>query len=164
MIRKSTVNDREIIQQLLEICFGDRTDYEPYNNLCGRYYLNFKNGNLVALTGLTSDSEFKCLEVDWTCTHPDYRNNGCMQELFTEMLNGVDEPVYCSCWRLADKDKVNLHTLMDMFGFEEVVHSRVHWKVPHNCFRNYKGGCAYCTGDGCECYEDLFLRNGNKCK
>ncbi len=23
---------------------------------------------------------------------------------------------------------------------------------------NYEGGCSYCTGIGCECYEDLFLR------
>lgn len=29
--------------------------------------------------------------------------------------------------------------------------------VPHNCFRNYEGGCSYCTGTGCACYEDLFL-------
>lgn len=54
--------------------------------------------------------------------------------------------------------KGNLHTLMSLFNFEEVIQSRVHWKVPHNCFRNYEGGCSYCTGIGCECYEDLFLR------
>lgn len=81
-----------------------------------------------------------------------------MQELFTEMLNGIQELVYCSCWRLPNNDRANLHTLMSLFGFKKVIQSRVHWKVPHNCFRNYEGGCLYCTGVDCECYEDLFLR------
>ena len=85
-----------------------------------------------------------------------------MQQLFAEMLNGVHESVYCSCWRLRNNDKPNLHTLMSLFGFEEVVESRVHWKVSHNCFRNYEGGCSYCTGIGCECYEDLFCRKDKK--
>lgn len=51
---------------------------------------------------------------------------------------------------------------MSLFSFEEVIQSRVHWKVPHNCFRNYEGGCSYCTGVDCECYEDLFLRKDKK--
>lgn len=161
MIRKSTTDDREIVKQLLELCFGKRTDCEQYNNLDGRYYLRFENDNVVAITGLTAKSEFKHLEVDWTCTHPDHRHKGYMQELFAEMLNGVHDSVYCSCWRLSNSDRVNLHTLMDMFGFEEVVHSRVHWKIPHNCFRDYEGGCPNYTGNGCECYEDLFLRKGS---
>lgn len=158
MIRKSTSADKEIIQRLLELCFGVRNDYEPYSNLYDRYYLYFENDVLVAMTGLTSNSEFKHLEIDWTCTHPDYRNKGYMQELFKVMLSDISEPVYCSCWRLQNKDKANLYTIMNMFGFEEVVHSRVHWKVPYNCFRDYDGRCTYCTGFGCECYEDLFLR------
>lgn len=47
---------------------------------------------------------------------------------------------------------------MSLFSFEEVMQSRMHWKVPHNCFRNYEGGGSYCSGVDCECYEDLFLR------
>lgn len=47
---------------------------------------------------------------------------------------------------------------MSLFSFEEIMQSRMHWKVPHNCFRNYEGGGSYCSGVDCECYEDLFLR------
>lgn len=80
-----------------------------------------------------------------------------MQEIFAKMLKNVRDSVYCSCWCLANNDKANLYTLMKLFGFEEAVHSRIHYKTPHNCFRDYKGGCSYCTGNDCECYEDLFL-------
>lgn len=158
MIRKSTADDKEQIQQLMQLCFGDKNNLEPYENLKDRYYLYFKDNMLVAMSGLTSNSEYDHLEIDWTCTRPEHRHKGYMQELFAEMLNCVHESVYCSCWRLPNNDKPNLHTLMSLFGFEEVVESRVHWKVPHNCFSNYEGGCSYCTGIGCECYEDLFLR------
>lgn len=83
-----------------------------------------------------------------------------MQELFALMLNDIDEDVYCSCWRLPNNDRVNLYTLMSLFGFKEVIHSRVHWKVPHNCCRDYAVGCVYFTDNECECYEDLYLRKG----
>ncbi len=162
VIRKSTQEDREMIKHLMQLCFGSYKELEPYANLDGRYYLYLKDGILVAMTGLTSDSEYGHLEVDWTCTHPSYQNGGYMQELFTKMMDGVDEDVYCSCWRLPNKDKVNLHAIMSSFGFKEVVRSRVHWKVPHNCFRDYEGGCVCYTGAGCECYEDLYLREGSK--
>lgn len=161
MIRKSTENDKELIQHLMQICFGDENNLEPYENLDNRYYLYFKNSTLIAMSGLTSNSEYGHLEIDWTCTHPKYRHNGYMQELFTEMLNNMQESIYCSCWRLPNHDRVNLHTIMHLFNFEEVIPSRVHWKVPHNCFRNYEGGCLYCSGINCECYEDLFLRREN---
>ena len=161
MIRKSTTDDKELIQQLMQLCFGDRNNSEPYKNLEDRYYLLFKDNVLVAMSGLIYNSEYGHLEIDWTCTHPEHRHKGYMQELFTEMLNGIYEPIYCSCWRLSNNEKVNLHTLMSLFGFEEVIHSRVHCKVPHNCLYNYEGGCPYCTGIGCECYEDLFLRKGS---
>lgn len=161
MIRKSRTKDRELIQQLMWLCFGGKkSNLEPYENLEGRYYLYFKDDTLVAMSGITSDSEYGYLEVDWTCTHPEHRHNGYMQEIFTEMLTDVHEPVYCSCWRLANRDRINLYTLMHLFGFKEVVPSRVHWKIPHNCFRDYEGGCPYYTGIGCECWEDLFLREG----
>ena len=158
MIRKSVNDDKEIIQDLMLLCFGDKNNLEPYEDLDDRYYLYFNNDILVAMTGLTSDSEFGHLEVDWTCTHPSYRHKQYMQKLFIEMLKDVNDNVYCSCWRLPNHDRANLHTLMSLFGFEKVIESRVHWKVPHNCFRNYDGGCLYYTGIGCECWEDLYLR------
>lgn len=161
MIRKSTENDKELIQQLMLLFFGFKDNLEPYENLDGRYYLYFKDNKLVAMTGVIFSDEYMGLEIDWTCTHPDYRHNGFMQELFRVMLNGVYQDVYCSCWRLPNSDKVNLHTLMYLFGFKEVIKSRVHWKVPYNCFRNYKNDCVNCTGINCECYEDLYLRKVN---
>lgn len=158
MIRKSTLNDKNIIQQLMLICFGDKNDLEPYENLTDRYYLYFADNVLVAMTGLTSNSEYGHLEIDWTCTHPQYRHKGYMQALFAEMLKDAHDDIYCSCWRLPQKDKANLYTLMSMFGFKEVIHTRIHWKVPYNCFRNYDGGCTCCVGRNCECYEDLYMR------
>lgn len=158
MIRKSTTSDKEAIQCLMLMCFGDKNNLEPYENLNDRYYLYFEDNVLIAMSGLIFNCEYNHLEIDWTCTHPEYRHNGYMQKLFAEMLNSVHESVYCSCWRLSSNEKVNLHTLMSLFDFEEVIHSRVHWKVPYNCLRNYEDGCSFCTGINCECYEDLFLR------
>ena len=126
-----------------------------------RYYLYFEGSTLLAMTGLMYSKEYRNFEVDWTCTHPDYRHKGYMQELFKEMLKDIDVPVYCSCWRAPDKDRVNLHTIMFLFGFEEVIHSRVHWKVHHNCFLIQDGcSCTHYTDADCNCYEDLFLRKG----
>lgn len=158
MIRKSTAFDKNIIMQLLSLCFGDRDDWEACEDLEDRYYLYFEGDALVAMTGLTMRSEFRALEVDWTCTHPEYRGRGFMQELFSEMLKDVCTDVYCSCWRMPNRDKPNLSVLMELFGFKEVINTRVHWKVPHNCFRVHEGGCVNYTGAGCECYEDLYLR------
>lgn len=58
MIRKSVNDDKEIIQDLMLLCFGDKNNLEPYEDLDDRYYLYFNNDILVAMTGLTSDSEF----------------------------------------------------------------------------------------------------------
>lgn len=120
MIRKSKLTDKELIQQLMQLCFSDKNNFEPYENLEDRYYLYFKDNTLVAMSGLTSNSEYGHLEIDWTCTHPEHRHNDYMQELFTEMLNGIQELVYCSCWRLPNNDRANLHTLMSLFGFKKL--------------------------------------------
>lgn len=158
MIRKSTVYDKEIIKELMYTCFGDKNNLEPYENLNDRYYLYFKNNILVAMTGLTDNTDYRGLEIDWTCTHPKYRHNGYMQELFKNMICDINSNIYCSCWRLNNRDKINLHTIMMLYNFEEIVRPIVHWKVGHNCFRNYDGGCLCYRGPACECYEDLYLR------
>lgn len=64
MIRKSTTDDKKIIQYLMWICFGGKNNLEPYENLDDRYYLYFKDDILVAMTGLTSNSEYGHLEID----------------------------------------------------------------------------------------------------
>lgn len=60
------------------------------------------------MSGLTSNNEYGHLEIEWTYTRPEHKHKGYMQELFTKMLNGVYESVYCSCWRLPNNDKVKL--------------------------------------------------------
>lgn len=142
----------------MSLGFGDRDNVEPYDNLDDRYWLYFKDDELVAMTGLMDSKEYRALEVDWTYTHPDHRYKGYMQSLFRETLRGIEVPVYCSCWRMPGRDRVNLQTIMDMFDFKEVIKPRVTWNVPHNCSRNYAEGCVNCAGDNCICYEDLYLR------
>lgn len=64
MIRKSKLTDKELIQQLMQLCFSDKNNFEPYENLEDRYYLYFKDNTLVAMSGLTSNSEYGHLEID----------------------------------------------------------------------------------------------------
>lgn len=109
------------------------------------------------MSGINDSSRFNAPEVDWTCTHPDYRHKGYMQKLFKYILADIKTDVYCSCWRIADSSRVNLQTLMDMYNFQEVVHEREHCIVPHNCHFKNKRDCAYFTTGHCECYEDLYL-------
>lgn len=52
MIRKSTVNDKDLIQSLMQLCLGDKNNLEPYENLQDRYYFNFEDDILVAMSGL----------------------------------------------------------------------------------------------------------------
>lgn len=53
MIRKSTENDKNQIQELIQKCFGNRDDQEPFTNLNDRYYLYFKDNILIAMTGIS---------------------------------------------------------------------------------------------------------------
>ena len=156
MIRKSTLADIDAIKELMKLCFGSRDEFKPCKNIVDRYYLYFKDDKLIAMSGLMYNDEYEALEIDWTCTHPDYRHKGYMQDLFIQMLSNVKRPVYCSCWRLSDRELPNLYTLMKMFSFEKVIESRLHLKTPYNCKRmDY---CVYCTGENCECFEDLYVR------
>ena len=160
MIRFSKASDKEQIIELIELCFGDREKHGAYENIPGRYLLYFdKWGRLVALTGLVHNSEFRSgAEITWTCTHPDYRHKGIMHELFERLLAVTDEDIYCSCWKLSFKDKINLHHLMNDFGFELVLESHKTAIYPHKC--DIGEGCPYWGGEGCTCREDLYLRRG----
>lgn len=161
MIRKSRESDRDIVSNLFLLCYGYSWDFiSPLTDLEDRYYLLFEKDVLVAMTGLCYSDEYEALEIDWTCTHPKYRHKGYMQLLFKEMLNSVDEDVYCSCWRLSTKRVPNLNFLMSMFKFEKVIEHRHHWQTPYNCHCSDK--CKFSRGINCDCYEDLYLRK--KCK
>lgn len=160
MIRKSVQSDLEQILELMHLCFGDRDTWIT-GDITNRFYLKFIDSKLVAMSGIIDCGYYTHPEIDWTCTHPDYRHNGYMQELFTEMFKHYTGPVYCSCWRLPSKERINLYSIMKMFNFREIINVRVHWKAGHNCLKNENGGCVNYTGIGCECYEDLYLRDGN---
>jgi GNAT superfamily N-acetyltransferase len=162
MIRYSKESDREDIKRLVKLCFGNRDGYGIYDgNISGKYILYFtEDGVLVAMTGLCSDSDYgdNCAEIIWTCTHPDYRHQGIMHKLFERMLATTDERIYCSCWKLGTRDKVNLHWLMVDFGFELVLEKHKYAEYPHKC--NVGHTCPYWRGTGCSCSENLYVRRG----
>lgn len=155
VIRKSVIGDEATIKELIKLSFGARGEH-VYSNLTGRYWLCFDGDKVIGMTGLTCDTKYRGLEVDWTCTHPEYRHQGVMQMLFRKMLCGVVEPVYCSCWRLPGKDRVNLQTVMDIFDFHLVVPERFHHIGEYTC-RCFKD-CIHSGDKHCECWEDLYLR------
>ena len=158
-IRKSTNNDLAKIYNLSAICFGSVACKKVINSsLKDRYLLLFDDDNLVAMTGLYTKSEFKSLEIDWTCTDPKYRNKGYMHMLFDELLKNIKEPVYCSALKLSGFDDTNLHTVLTDFNFVKVIPTRVTYTVPHNCFRFSVEECVYYKELNCTCSEDLYLR------
>lgn len=163
MIRLSTEDDENIIRELIDLCFGVRAHSHIFNDLNGRYYLYFEKDKLVAMSGInrTTDCCDK-LEVDWTCTHPDYQGQGYMQKLFRVMLTDIDpnEDIYCSCWHWFNRDQINLKSVMKAFRFKLILEPRIHYKVPHNCRARQASDCKGWQGESCECYEDLYLRKG----
>lgn len=64
LIRRSTQDDKEAIRSLMSFGFGNRDNVEPYDNLDNRFWLYFKDDELVAMTGLMLSKEYDALEVD----------------------------------------------------------------------------------------------------
>ena len=158
LIRLSTEKDREDIDALMLMCFGVRSPEKVFTNLNGRYLLAYEDNRLVGMTGLLWSEEYEAFELDWTCTRPDYRKQGVMHKLFDRVCNFTDEKIYCSCWRFGGNEKVNLHSLMKDYGFEEVLRPRAAWRCGVNCSLDF-----ICCGRGnkgtdCYCYEDLYIR------
>lgn len=162
-IRISKEEDKEQINELLMLCFGDRSQFGCLENLKGRYLLAYDNNKLIGITGLYYNQELKRYEIDWTGTHPEYRHKGIMHELFKRICNFTDEDIYCSCWRHQDKDRINLYSIMRDFGFKEVVKPIMTHDSVYNCICGKSGYCVVQKiTDGkrehCRCYEDLYLR------
>lgn len=157
MIRFSKASDLDEIKSLIELCFGDRERAGAYDNIAGRYLVYEKDGRIVAMTGLTCDTQYPSgVEVDWTCTHPDYRQMGIMSELFGRLMQLTDEPIYCSCWHVSDKAHANLHKIMLRYGF--VCVRKGHIKCnPYRCGIESIDRCVNYV-DNCTCSEDLYLR------
>lgn len=158
MIRFSRVSDLSAIQELIGLCFGDRTTAGVYDNLPGRYLVFELDGKVVAMTGLTANTPYPYgVEVDWTCTHPDYQHRGIMTLLFTRLMALTDDVIYCSCWHLQDDLYPVLHLLMVQFGFECVCKSHI------SC-NSYRCGifdtqrCVHYRLN-CMCTEDLYVRH-----
>jgi GNAT superfamily N-acetyltransferase len=159
MVRFSVESDKEKIIELLEICFGYRGDEGAYENIPGRYLLYFIENKLVAMIGLIYDSEFASgVEISWTCTHPEYRNQGLMGELFAYITDITDNDIYCSCWKLPEKEKINLYSLMERYNFELILHGHIKNIYPHKCSAG--NTCPHFTGNGCICSQDLYVRKG----
>jgi hypothetical protein len=118
----------------------------------------------VAMSGLNSNTPYENgLEVDWTCTHPDYRKSGYMHEIFEKMIPLYNGNIYCSCWRLEGMDKVNLYSLMRDFSFECIKQGHRLGKAGECNSYNIVDCVNY--REGCTCQEDLYLRRslGGSC-
>ena len=157
-IRLSTIKDEKAIEKLMNICFGKREPDKVFKNLQGRYLLVFEDDKLVGMTGLYWSDEYNAFEMDWTCTHPEYRKQGIMHELFKRICNYTDEKIYCSCWRFGGNEKINLYSLMKDFGFEEVLRPRVAYRCGVNCSVDFICQGRNDKGLNCYCYEDLYVR------
>lgn len=157
MTRFSRLSDTAQITQLVSTCFGKRLDKEKYlDDLEGRYLVFIDNGEIIAMTGLKTRKEGG-MEVDWTCTHPEYRHRGIMHQLFERLLEMTDEDIYCSCWKLSSKTESELHSLMENFEFECILEGHIN-HVPAKCGFNDLSCPHY--SDGCSCREDLYVRRG----
>ena len=159
MIRKSNIFDKQGITDLINAAFGDRTERDFLSNIeNGRYFVYELEGKIIAMTGLSNDTVHTGYEIDWTCTHPDYRRNGVMHELFAEMLKDiVNVNIYCSCWRIHDRDKINLYKLMKDFGFVCIASDYKSCNFTNCGCRNVRD-CVYYIKN-CKCYEDLYMKN-----
>ena len=157
MIRLSTESDRDSIKGLVELCFGNRLQCGYLDYLDGRYHLNIVDGKLVAMSGLNSNTSYENgLEVDWTCTHPDYRKCGYMHEIFEQMIPLTNGNIYCSCWHLEGKENVELYSLMRDFNFECIKPAHKIGRAGYCSFSNNVDCVNY--KKNCNCQEDLFLR------
>lgn len=155
----STQLDKDKISELVNICFGNRDLFGVLDNLDNRYLLAFDNNKLIAMTGISESKELKGLEIDWTCVHPDYRGKGIITTLLKELVEGWHKDIYCSCWRMGNNNKINLHHAMQKLGFKETIreYRKYYSKVSKVCDR-----CVMKSKGVCICYEDLYLKEGDK--
>ena len=161
-VRLSTETDRYKIEELIRLCFGERQHSGAYENLSGRYLLALQDEQIVAMTGLSYSETYNGYEIDWTCTHPEYRNKGIMHDLFKRICSLTDEDIYCSCWRIGNSQQINLSTLMQNFVFKEIIKNKASFDSRYNC-RSARTYCVYAKGKSeCRCYEDLWLRKTDK--
>lgn len=161
VIRFSKESDKDNIIALLHQCFGDRSKEGAYDHIPGRYLLYFIENKLVAMTGLIHNADYRSgCEISWTCTHPEYRHQGLMMELFKRIVSTTDEDIYCSCWKVPAKERINLCHLMEAFNFELILEGHTKNQYPHKC--SVGDSCPFFTGANCVCQQDLYVRKGKQ--
>jgi predicted GNAT family N-acyltransferase len=157
--RRSTQQDYIAIDKLLKSCFGDRAKYGALDNLENRYLLAFDGDKLIAMTGLCNNSPvFFGAEIDWTCMLPEYRGKGIVVNMIKEIIKDCTTDIYCSCLRLHNNSKINLHHSMQALGFECVGKS---YKTFDSRYHKACDDCIYKLDGPCACYEDLYLRKSS---
>ena len=151
--RYSRESDADGVVKLMEQRFGVREDVLV--NLPGRYYLAIDSNNeIVAMTGLSRNTKYNGLEIDWTCVDYRYCNRGLITHMIRTLITNVDKDVYCSCWRISSKP-INLRHAMITLGFTPAIIGRVSQSTE---FCNCGNKCVVYNGGICKCYEDLWVR------
>lgn len=161
-VRYSVSKDYNVIKALVLKCFGGLDLGEILENIEGRYLLAFDGSRLVGMSGLMYNKQYGALEIDWSCVVPDMRRQGIMTNLISRLVGTTDESIYCSCWRLEDKEYPNMYNVLSRFGFKEVMKPRVTWDTRFNCGKGeYECPCVVGSARArgvCRCYEDLYVR------
>ena len=153
----STSKDITQIDNLLKLCFGDRSKYGALYNIKGRYLLAYSDKELIAMTGICDKtmSEFDGYEIDWTCCHPDYRKQGIITDMLSALLKDKYDKIYCSCLCEPYKDKPNLHTIMTQLGFTYIQKGH---KTFNRIYDDVCNDCNFKKGKDCKCREDLYFK------
>lgn len=152
--RYSTKDDYCLIKELIELRFGNRDKNDVYNELDGRYLLAFDGDILVAMTGLRDVGFYKGPEIDWTCIRYEYEGRGLITDMISRVIDGVEQDVYCSCWRIGDSDDINLKHAMKNLGFQLAIPC---YKKSNSKYMKCKNICVNAS-DSCCCYEDLYIK------
>lgn len=157
LYRFSRCDDIELVNELLKLCFGDRSEYGALDHLDNRYLLVFGKGKLIAMTGIDSaqNSPFTGDEIDWTCCDPEYRRLGIITGALSALLQlNTSKTVFCSCYRQPGKEKANLHNIMMRLGFQCELYG-------YKAFdQHYFKACSVCNfkcKGQCSCHEDLYV-------
>ena len=159
-IRLSVANDSVNIRNLVSKCFGSVDADKAIENVQGRYVVAVLGGRIVAITGLKFSKEYVGYELDYTCTEPEYQNNGIMHKLFSRLMFITDEKIYCSNLRIRGVKHTFMDSLLRDFGFKLALKDRVKYSSNLNCKKSCKvNGCKFSQfGDSCYCAEDLYIR------
>lgn len=163
ILRYSTAADAAAVDSLIRICFGDRSYRGVTDNLEGRYLLAVMDDKVVGMSGIGKpENEYCGLEVDWTCVHPDYRKQGIVTALLSELLAAKSESsyegrIYYSAWRTWDRPgKERMDGVLAKMGFQRAVVNEFNWVNGHNCRFSCREQCVHYQ-KGCSCGQDLWV-------